>query len=80
MFEDPRYLRKLMGLGASAYLIKSSSTQHLIDAIRAAVLDPKGENVVVGMLQEAGGGSGACSPRGSSRSCSWPPAASPTAR
>jgi DNA-binding NarL/FixJ family response regulator len=41
-----------MSLGASAYLIKSASTQHLIGAIRAAVFDPKGENVVVGMPRE----------------------------
>src|SRR4030095_11900033 len=60
MFESPHYLRELMGLGASAYLIKSASTQHLIGAIRAiraAVFDPQGENVVVGMprgmLEEA---------------------------
>lgn len=62
MFESPRYLRELMGLGASAYLIKSASTQHLIGAIRAAVFDPQGENVVVGMpremLEEAKKGSG----------------------
>jgi DNA-binding NarL/FixJ family response regulator len=62
MFESPRYLRELMGLGASAYLIKSASTQHLIGAIRAAVFDPQGENVVVGMpremLEEARKGSG----------------------
>ena len=62
MFESPRYLRELMSLGASAYLIKSASTQHLIGAIRAAVFDPKGENVVVGMpremLEEARQGSG----------------------
>ena len=61
MFESPRYLRELMGLGASAYLIKSASTQHLIGAIRAAVFDPQGENVVVGMprrmLEEARKGS-----------------------
>jgi DNA-binding NarL/FixJ family response regulator len=61
MFESPRYLRELMNLGASAYLIKSASTQHLIGAIRAAVFDPKGENVVVGMprgmLEEAKKGS-----------------------
>ncbi len=62
MFESPRYLRELMGLGASAYLIKSVSTQHLIGAIRAAIFDPQGENVVVGMprgmLEEARNGSG----------------------
>lgn len=62
MFESPRYLRELMSLGASAFLIKSASTKHLIGAIRAAVFDPKGENVVVGMpremLAEARKGSG----------------------
>jgi DNA-binding NarL/FixJ family response regulator len=62
MFESPRYLRELMGLGASAYLTKSASTKHLIGAIRAAVFDPQGENVVVGMrremLEEARKGSG----------------------
>jgi DNA-binding NarL/FixJ family response regulator len=62
MFESTRYLRELMGLGASAYLIKSVSTQHLISAIRAAIFDPQGENVVVGMprgmLEEARNGSG----------------------
>jgi DNA-binding NarL/FixJ family response regulator len=62
MFENPHYLRGVMGLGVSAYLIKSASTEHLIGAIRAAVFDPKGENVVVGMpremLEEARRGSG----------------------
>ena len=62
MFENPRYLRELMSLGASAFLVKTGSTRHLIGAIRAAVFDPKGENVVVGMprelLEETTGGSG----------------------
>ena len=49
MFEDPRYVRELMGLGASAYVLKSSSAEHLIAAMRAAVFDPKGEHVVVEM-------------------------------
>ena len=52
MFESPHYLRELMNLGASAFLVKSTSTEHLIGAIRAAVFDPKGENVVVGMPRE----------------------------
>ena len=84
MFESPRYLRELMGLGVSAYLIKSASTQHLIGAIRAAVFDPRDEHVVVGMprgmLEEPERDRGACSQAGSWRSCCWPPAASPTAR
>jgi DNA-binding NarL/FixJ family response regulator len=49
MFESPRYVRKLTGVGASAYLLKSSSSEQLVAAIRAAVLDPKSENAVVGM-------------------------------
>jgi DNA-binding NarL/FixJ family response regulator len=61
MFESPSYMRELTGVGASAYLLKSSSSEHLIGAIRAAVLDPEGTNVVVGMprsmLEETRGGS-----------------------
>jgi DNA-binding NarL/FixJ family response regulator len=49
MFEDPRYVRELMSVGASAYLVKSSSVEHLLAAIRTAVFDPKAENVVVGI-------------------------------
>jgi DNA-binding NarL/FixJ family response regulator len=49
VFEDPRYVRELMSVGASAYLIKSASAEHLLAAIRTAVFDPNGENVVVGM-------------------------------
>jgi len=51
MFESPRYIRELTGVGASAYLLKTSSAEHLIAAARAAVLDPAGGNVVVGMPQ-----------------------------
>src|SRR5215217_1186807 len=49
MFESPRYVRGLTGVGASAYVLKTSSSEHLVAAIRAAVLDPKSENAVVGM-------------------------------
>jgi DNA-binding NarL/FixJ family response regulator len=52
MFESPRYLRGLTGVGASAYLLKTSSSEHLVAAVRAAVLDPKSENAVVGMPRE----------------------------
>ena len=62
MFEEPRYVRELMELGASAYLLKSVSVEHLTGAVRAAVFDPKGENMVVGMpramVEEAEEGSG----------------------
>jgi len=53
MFEDPRYVRELMHLGISAYLIKSVSVEHLLGTIRAAVFDPNGQHVVVGLPQEA---------------------------
>ncbi len=52
MFEEPRYVRELMNMGVSAYLVKSASVEHLLGAIRAAVFDPKGQNVVVGMPRE----------------------------
>jgi DNA-binding NarL/FixJ family response regulator len=62
MFEDPRFIRELIRLGASAYLVKSSSGEHLIGAVRAAVFDPLGKHVVVGMprgmLEDAQEGSG----------------------
>lgn len=49
MIEDPREVRELMDLGTSAYIVKSASTQHLVAAVRTAILDPKSKNVVVGM-------------------------------
>jgi DNA-binding NarL/FixJ family response regulator len=60
MFESPRYVRDLTGVGASAYVLKTSSSEHLVAAVRAAVLDPGSENAVVGMpvemLEESGRG------------------------
>jgi DNA-binding NarL/FixJ family response regulator len=58
MLESPRYVRGLSG--ASAYLLKTASAEHLIAAVRAAVLDPEGGDAVVGMppamLEESGEG------------------------
>ena len=48
-FESPRYVRGLSGVGVSAYLLKTSSSEHLVAAISAAVHDPLSENAVVGM-------------------------------
>ena len=57
MVESPRYVRGLTGVGASAYVLKTSSSEHLVAAVRAAVFDPEAKNVVVGMptvmLQES---------------------------
>jgi DNA-binding NarL/FixJ family response regulator len=33
MFEEPRYVRSLMELGASAYLVKTSSSEHLVAVV-----------------------------------------------
>jgi DNA-binding NarL/FixJ family response regulator len=68
MFESPRYVRGLSGVGASAYLLKTASAEHLIAAVRAAVLAPEGGDAVVGMprslLEEGGeGAEGALSAR-----------------
>ena len=41
MPESPRYVRGLAEVGASAYVPKSSSAEHLVAAVRAA-LDPEG--------------------------------------
>ena len=49
MFEEPHYVRALMELGASAYLVKTSSANHLVAALRAAIFDPHSKNAVVGM-------------------------------
>jgi len=52
MLESPHYVRELTGAGASAYLVKTSSAEHLVATVRAAVFDPQGKNAVVGMPQE----------------------------
>ena len=60
MFESPRYIRELTGVGMSAYLLKTTSADHLVAAVRAAVFDPGSENTVIGMppemLEETGWG------------------------
>lgn len=61
MFEDPGMMRAFLRLGASGYVLKSSSTTQLVSAIRTAAFAPEDGNVVVGMprtmLEEAEGGS-----------------------
>jgi DNA-binding NarL/FixJ family response regulator len=52
MFEDPAFIRDLLSLGASSYVLKSSSSGQLIGAVRAAVFDPAGCDMVVGMPHE----------------------------
>ncbi|CAA9456684.1 MAG: hypothetical protein AVDCRST_MAG02-2389 [uncultured Rubrobacteraceae bacterium] len=61
MFEDPAMMRAFLKLGASAYVLKSSSTTQLVGAIRAAAFAPEDRDAVVGMpaamLEASGAGS-----------------------
>ena len=49
VFADRRLVRELLGLGASAFLSKSSSSQDLISTVRSVVQAPhtEGDNVIV---------------------------------
>ena len=83
MFENPRYVRGMAEVGASAYLLKTSSAEHLVAAVRAAVLDPGGATPWWGCRARCSSASRA-GPTAPSRpgrwgSCCSPPAASPTA-
>jgi DNA-binding NarL/FixJ family response regulator len=49
MFEDPAYMRELLRLGASGYVLKSSSSTQLISAIRVAAFSPQEKNIVIGL-------------------------------
>ena len=53
MFEDPHSIREMLKMGVSAYVLKSVSSRHLIGAVRAAVFDPRAENLIVGMPRQA---------------------------
>ncbi len=55
--ESPRYVRELAG-AASAYLLKRDPAEHLVAAVRAAVLGPGVGGVAVGMPRSLPGESG----------------------
>jgi CheY-like chemotaxis protein len=42
MHDDPRLVRELIGLGASAYLVKSAAMEELLAAVHAAANSPAG--------------------------------------
>jgi DNA-binding NarL/FixJ family response regulator len=52
MFESPRYVRTLTGIGASAYVLKTASAEQLVATVRTAIFDRQGKNAVVGMPTE----------------------------
>ncbi len=80
MLESPRYVRGLSGV--NAYLLKTASAEHLIAAVRAAVLDPEGAARWWGCrprcLRKARRGPRASSRPGRWRSCCSGRGASPT--
>ena len=55
MYDDPRLVRELLALGASAYLVKSASLEELLAAVHAAAKSPEepyDENVVLILPRE----------------------------
>src|SRR4051812_11605430 len=52
MFEQPNHLRELLDLGIRAYLLKSISVEELVGTIRAAALDPNGENAIISLPRQ----------------------------
>jgi DNA-binding NarL/FixJ family response regulator len=55
MFDDPRLVRELLELGASAYLVKSASLEELLAAVHMAAKgpeEPQDENVVLVLPRE----------------------------
>ena len=56
MFVDLHAVRELMELGASAFLLKSSSVEQLIGALRTATVAPSGKNTIVALPRRAAAG------------------------
>jgi DNA-binding NarL/FixJ family response regulator len=52
MFEDPTFMRELLRLGASGYVLKSSSSTQLIGAIRVAAFSPEEKKIVIGLPRQ----------------------------
>jgi DNA-binding NarL/FixJ family response regulator len=52
MFEDPAIMRELLRLGASGYILKSSSSTQLISAIRVAAFASEKGNIVIGLPRQ----------------------------
>ena len=47
VFADPRLVRELLGLGASAFLAKSASSRELISTVRSVARNPSSDNVII---------------------------------
>jgi DNA-binding NarL/FixJ family response regulator len=53
MFEVPQIVRKIMELGANAYIHKSASVEELFAVLRTTALDTEGKHAIVAMPQGA---------------------------
>ena len=53
MFEEPRMMRDILGLGANAYIHKSATVEELFAAVRTATLDTSEGHEIVVMPQGA---------------------------
>jgi len=51
MYDDPRLVRELIGLGAVAYLVKSATMEELHEAVHTAANSPIGDAVIVASPQ-----------------------------
>ncbi len=58
VFADPRLVRELLGLGASAFLAKSASSEDLVATVRSVARARGGENVIVSVPREDFGAEG----------------------
>jgi len=47
MHDDPRLVRELIGLGASAYLVKSATIEELLTAVHIAASSPPGDAIIL---------------------------------
>ena len=54
MHDEPRLVRELIGLGASAYLVKSATIEELLAAVHGAASSPMGPEADVVMVAPPG--------------------------
>jgi DNA-binding NarL/FixJ family response regulator len=52
MHDDPRLVRELIGLGASAYLVKSATIEELHTAVHTAASSPPGDAIILPKTSE----------------------------
>ncbi len=53
MLAEPSLIRRLIGLGASAYLVKNASMRTLLDTVRSVAHSQSRDNVIVSVPRES---------------------------